>query len=152
LAYFRQVSHEAGWILPIYYYLDLAGKTRKEAVSALRSSKIAKPKVRAEMIKLLNGKRSLYIRLGGHRASTFTRILNNPAFEVSDLKQAKAVCSALTGMTDAHSSSFDHFRTLLGQCFALWEASDGDRDLLACVRRAASRLDEVEFGTKVSPG
>jgi hypothetical protein len=151
-AYFRQVSHEAGWILPIYYYLNLAGKTQKEAASALRSSKIAKPKVRAELIKLLNGKRSLYSRLGGHRASTFTRILNNSASEVSDLKQAKAVCSALTGMTDAHASSFDHFHALLGQCFALWEASDGDRDLLACIRRAASRLDEVEFGPKVLAG
>ncbi len=152
IAYFRQVSHEAGWILPIFYYLDLASKTRKEAVGALRSSKIAKPKARNELIKLLNGKRSLLVKFGGSRASLFAQLVSNPTFAISDATQAKAVCSALTGMTDADFASFEHFHALIGKCFALWEASDGDRDLLACIRRAASRLDEVEFGPKVLAG
>lgn len=148
-AYFRQVSHEAGWISPIFYYLHLAGKPRKEAASALRSNKNAKPKCRAELIKLLTGKRSLYAKLGGNRSATFNRIVSTPTLEVTDLRQAKTICSALTGMTEADAGSFDQFHSLLGQCLKLWEASEGDRELLAYIRRAASRLDEVEYGPKV---
>lgn len=151
-AYFRQVSHEAGWISPMFYYLHLAGKTRKEAASALRANKNAKPKCRAELIKLLNGKRSLYTKLGGNRSATFNRIVNTPNLEVRDLKHAKTICSALTGMTEGDASRFDQFHSLLGQCLKLWEASEGDRDLLACIRRAASRLDEVEYGPHVPAG
>ncbi|MCW1383922.1 ATP-binding protein [Novosphingobium sp. KCTC 2891] len=151
-AYFRQVSHEAGWISPVFYYLHLAGKTRKEAASALRSNKNAKPKCRAELIKLLNGKRTLHAKLGGNRLTTFNRIVSTPNLEVSDLSQAKAICLALTGMTEADADTFDQFHSLLGECLKLWEASDGDRELLTCIRRAASRLDEVEYGPKVPTG
>ena len=150
-AYFRQVSHEAGWISPVFYYLHLAGKTRKEAVSALRANKNAKPKCRDELIKLLTGKRSLYSKLGGNRSTTFNRIVNTPNLEVGDLKQAKAICSALTGMTEADAGCFDQFHSLLSQCLKLWEASENDRDLLGCIRRAASRLDEVEYGPQAPP-
>lgn len=149
-AYFRQVSHEVGWVSPIFYYLRMAGKTRKEAITALRSNKNAKPKCRTELIKLLTGKRSLYAKLGGNRSATFNRIVSTPALEVTDLRQAKTICSALTGMTDADAGFFDQFHSLLAQCLTLWETSEGDRDLLACIRRAASRLDEVEYGTKVA--
>ncbi len=151
-AYFRQVSHEAGWVSPIFYYLHLAGKTRKEAASTLRANKNAKPKCRAELIKLLNGKRSLYAKLGGNRLTTFNRIVTKANFEVSDLRQAKAICSALTGMTTADAGCFDQFHLLLSHCLKLWEASEGDRDLLSCIRRAASRLDEVEYGPQVPSG
>lgn len=148
-AYFRQVSHEAGWISPIFYYLHLAGKTRKEAASALRSNKNAKPKCRAELIKLLDGKRSLYSKLGGNRSATFNWIMNSPALQVTDAWQAKKICSAMTGMTEDHAGFFDQFHSLLAQCLKLWEASEGDRELLSYIRRAASRLDEVEFGPLV---
>jgi hypothetical protein len=146
------VSHEIGWIAPVFYYLHMAGKTRKEAISALRANKNAKPKSRTELIKLLTGKRSLYAKLGESRFVTFNRIVGTPNVEISDLRQAKAVCSALTGMTEADSAFFDRFYSLLAQCLTLWEASDGDRDLLAYIRRAASRLDEVEYGAKVPTG
>jgi hypothetical protein len=149
-AYFRQVSHEAGWISPVFYYLHLAGKSRKEAASALRSNKNAKPKCRAELIKLLNGKRTLYAKLGGNRSATFNRIVTTPNLEISDFRQAKAICSALTGMTEADAGAFGLFHSLLSQCLTLWEASDGDRELLTYIRRAASRLDEVEYGPQVS--
>lgn len=148
-AYFRQVSHETGWISPVFYYLHLAGKTRKEAASVLRASKNAKPKCRAELTKLLAGKRSLYSKLGGNRSIMFNRILTTPNLNISDLGQAKAICSALTGMTEADAGGFDQFHSLLSQCLKLWEASEGDRDLLAYIRRAASRLDEVEYGPRV---
>ena len=32
---------------------------------------------------------------------------------------------------------------------AVWETSDGDRDLLSYIRRASARLDELEYGTLV---
>lgn len=147
-AYFRQVSHETGWISPVFYYLHLAGKTRKEAASALRASKNAKPKCREELIKLLAGKRSLYSKLGGNRSNIFSRIVTTPNLEITDSRQAIAICSALTGMTEADAGCFDHFHSLLSQCLRLWETSDGDRDLLASIRRAASRLDEVEYGSQ----
>jgi len=149
LAYFRQVGHEAGYTLPIFYYLHLAGTNRKEAVAALRGSKVAKPKSRDEITKLLNGRRSLYQKLGGRRLPMFNRIVEIPPSEITSLKQAKDVCSALTGIKDAHSSSFDAFHTVLGKCLDLWDQSDGDRDLLSYIRRAAARLDEVEYGPKV---
>uniref|UniRef100_UPI0024AC928C ATP-binding protein n=1 Tax=unclassified Sphingopyxis TaxID=2614943 RepID=UPI0024AC928C len=128
-AYFRQISHEAGWISPVFYYLHLAGKTRKEAAGALRASKNAKPKCREELIKLLAGKRSLYSKLGGNRSNTFGRIVTTPNLEVIDSRQAKAICLALTGMTEADAGCFDQFHSLLSQCLRLWENSDGDREL-----------------------
>lgn len=152
LAYFRQVGHEAGYTLPIFYYLHSAGTNRKEAVAALRGSKVAKPKSRDEITKLLNGRRSLYQKLGGRRLPMFNRIVESPPSEITSLKQAKDVCSALTGMKDAHSASFDAFHAVLGKCLDLWDQSDGDRDLLGYIRRAAARLDEVEYGPKVEKG
>jgi len=149
LSYFSQVSHEAGWILPIFYYLHLAGQSRKGAVAALKASKIAKPKTRDELIKLLNGKRTLYSRLGGHRGATFNHIIDTRNISISTERQAKEVCSALTGMGQSDRTSFDLFHDLLGASLAVWEASDGDRDLLGYIRRAVSRLDELEYGTLV---
>ncbi|WP_158213890.1 helix-turn-helix domain-containing protein [Sphingopyxis bauzanensis] len=149
LSYFSQVSHEAGWILPIFYYLHLAGQSRKGAVAALQASKIAKPKTRDELIKLLNGKRTLYSRLGGHRGAAFNHITHTRNISISTERQAKEVCSALTGMGETDRTSFDLFHDLLGSSLAVWEASDGDRDLLGYIRRAASRLDELEYGALV---
>ncbi|WP_137752907.1 ATP-binding protein [Sphingopyxis sp. L1A2A] len=149
LSYFSQVSHEAGWILPIFYYLHLAGQSRKGAVAALKASKIAKPKTRDELIKLLNAKRTLYSRLGGHRGAAFNHIIHTRNISISTERQAKEVCSALTGMGESDRTSFDLFHDLLGASLAVWEASDGDRNLLGYIRRAASRLDELEYGALI---
>ena len=149
LSYFSQVSHEAGWILPIFYYLHLAGQTRKGAMTALKASKIAKPKTRDELVKLLNGKRTLYSKLGGNRRATFNRIVNTRDIQITTSHHAKEICSALTGVGEADRGSFDHFHDLLRMSLAGWEASDGDRDLLSYIRRASARLDELEYGTLV---
>lgn len=151
LSYFGQVSHEAGWILPVFYYLYLAGQTRKGAVTALKISKIAKPKTRDELIKLLNGKRSLFSKPGGHRGATLSRIRATNDIQISTSQEAKEVCSALAGMEEADRKSFDHFHNLLRMSLAVWEAGEGDRNLLSYIRRAAARLDELEYGALV-PG
>jgi hypothetical protein len=152
LSYFGQVSHEAGWILPIFYYLHLAGQTRKGAITSLKASKIAKPKTRDELVKLLNGERTLFSKLGGNRGATFNRIRTTPDIQISTSRQAKEICSALTGMWEADQGSFDHFHGLLGMSLAVWESGDGDRDLLGYIRRAATRLDELEYGASVPDG
>ena len=149
LSYFSQVSHEAGWILPIFYYLHLAGQTRKGAMTALKASKIAKPKTRDELVKLLNSKRTLYSKLGGNRSATFNRIVNTRDIQITTSHQAKEICSALTGVGEADRGSFDHFHDLLRMSLAVWDTSDGDRDLLSYIRRASARLDELEYGTLV---
>lgn len=149
LAYFCQVSHEQAYTLPIFYYLQQAGHSRKTAITQLKLHKSAKTQSRNELVNLLTGKRTLFAKLGGHRSATFNQIVNTPTLDVTDLRQAKTICSALTGMTEADAGAFDHFHSLLSQCLKFWDANPGDRDLLARIRRAASRLDEVEYGPKV---
>jgi hypothetical protein len=149
LSYFSQASHEQGWIFPIFYYLHLAGQSRKGAITALKASKIAKPKARDELIKLLSGRRTLYSKLGGQRGATFNHIRNTRELEISTPRYAKTICSALTGMWEVDSGSFDHFHDLLSKSLAVWEAGSGDSDLLGYIRRAAARLDELEYGVLV---
>ncbi|BBD98447.1 ATP-binding protein [Sphingobium amiense] len=149
LSYFKQVSHEQGYTLPIFYYLHLAGQSRKEAAATLRSYKNARENSRVEITKLLNGKRTLHLKLGSTRGATFNRIYNDPETTIATYQQAKDVCSALTGMWEADAPKFDHFHSLLQMSLAVWEASDNDRDLLGYIRRAASRLDELEYGALV---
>lgn len=149
LSYFKQVSHEQGYTLPIFYYLHLAGQSRKEAAATLRSYKNARDSSRAEIIKLLNGKRTLYSKLGGMRGSTFNRICYEKDIRLTTAREAKDICSALTGMWEADSSKFDQFHGLLQTALGIWEASDGDKNLLGYIRRAATRLDEIEYGPLV---
>ena len=149
LSYFSQVSHEAGWILPIFYYLHLAGQTRQGALNTLKSSKIAKRKAREELVKLLNGKRSLYEKLGESRGVILQRILNSDNLEIKTQHQVKQVCSALTGLNEEHRSIFDSIHSILQMSLAVWEACDGDPDLLGYIRRASARLDELEYGVLV---
>jgi len=149
LSYFSQVSHEAGWILPIFYYLHLAGQSRKGAMTALKASKISKPKTRDELVKLLNGKRTLYSKLGGNRSATFNRITNTRDIQITTSQQAREICSALSGVVESDRASFDHFHDLLRMSLVVWEKSDGDRDLLSYIRRASARLDELEYGALV---
>lgn len=149
LSYFKQVSHEQGWTLPIFYYLNQAGQSRKEAVATLRSYRNARENSRAAIIKLLDGKRTFFSKLGGARWVTFNRIKNSEILTVTNPDQAKAVCSALAGMSDDHQSNFQHFHDLLQMSLAVWDRTEGDRKLLAYIRRAAARLDELEFGPLV---
>lgn len=149
LSYFKQVSHEQGYTLPVFYYLHLAGQTRKEALATLRSYKNARAHSRAEIIKLLSGKRTLYSRLGPTRGATFNRICGSASVTISTPRQAKAICSALTGMWEADVSRIDGFHEILRSCLAIWDANESDNDLLAHIRRAAARLDELEFGPSV---
>lgn len=151
LSYFKQVSHEQAYTLPIFYYLHLAGQTRKEAVATLRSYKNARAHSRAEIIKLMSGKRTLYSRLGPTRGATFNRICDPENITVSTPRQAKATCSALTGMRDSDLPRFDYFHELLRLCLNVWDVNESDSDLLGHIRRAAARLDELEFGPLVQP-
>jgi hypothetical protein len=149
LSYFKQVSHEQAYTLPIFYYLHLAGQTRAEAEATLRSYKNARVHSRAEMMKLLSGKRTLYSRLGPTRGATFNQILGSERVLIKNPKQAKAICSALTGMQAAHASYIERFHEMLSECLDIWDANHGDSNLLAEIRRAAARLDELEFGPEV---
>ena len=149
LAYFSQASHEQGWILPIFYYLHLAGQTRKGAITSLRSSKHAKPKTRAEFIKLLQGKRSVFEKPGGKRLTTLQEIRDGQVGAVSELEQANEMAYALSGIVADDAERFDEIHDLLSQCRTVWEAKDGDTILLARIRRAAARLDELEYGILV---
>lgn len=149
LSYFKQVSHEQAYTLPIFYYLHLAGQSRKDAVAALRANKNARSHSRDELIKLINGRRTLHTKLGGTRGATFNSICNNKNAQISTVRQAKDICSALTGMRESDKLNFDHFHSLLQKSLTLWEAGDGDADLLGYIRRAAARLDEIEYGELV---
>ncbi|MEN3971666.1 ATP-binding protein [Sphingomicrobium sp. XHP0235] len=149
LSYFKQVSHEQGFTLPIFYYLHLAGQTRTEAIATLKAYKNARTDSRAGLINLLAGERTLHSKLGGHRGATFNRIRNASKVTISSPREAKEICSALTGMWDADAAHFDHFRDLLRASLAIWDERENDRNLLGYIRRAAARLDEVEFGPLV---
>jgi Putative DNA-binding domain len=149
LSYFKQVSHEQGYTLPIFYYLHLAGQSRKEAAATLRSYKNARENSRVEIVKLLTGRRTLHSKLGGTRGATFNRVYNDPETMITAPRQARDICSALTGMWESDAPKIDHFHNLLQMSLAVWEANDGDKDLLAYIRRAAARLDEIEYGALV---
>ena len=149
LAYFKQVSHEQAYTLPIFYYLHSAGLSRKEAAATLRTYKNARESSRIAIVKLLSGKRTMHAKLGGHRGATFNRVSNAEVSAIETVRQAKDVCSALTGMRSADSSKFDRFHHLLQMSLAVWDATENDKDLLAYIRRAAARLDELEYGSMV---
>ena len=150
LSYFKQVSREQAYTLPIFYYLNLAGQSRKEAVSTLLSYKNARDQSRNAIIKLLNRQRSYYSKLGGTRGATFDRMTNTKLVSIATSIDVKDVCSAMTGMQETDSGQFQYFHDLLQISMDVWEAGDGDKDLLACIRRAAARLDEMEYGPAVT--
>ena len=149
LSYFKQVSHEQGFTLPIFYYLHLAGQTRTEAMATLRAYKNARNDARAGLTKLLAGKRTLYAKLGGNRSATFDQLRSSKKTSINSLQEAKEICSALTGIWEADSAHYERFREMLRSSLVLWEDSDSDRALLGYIRRAAARLDEVMYGPLV---
>ncbi|MDR6512791.1 hypothetical protein J2792_003678 [Novosphingobium capsulatum] len=149
LSYFSQASHEQGWILPIFYYLHLAGQTRKGAINSLKNSKHAKPKTRMEFNKLLQGKRSIFEKPGGKRLSTLQEIRSGGPIAIADLHRANEIAAALSCITADDCTRFDEIHELLNQCRTAWETMDGGATLLARIRRAAARLDELEYGPLV---
>jgi hypothetical protein len=146
LAYVRQASHENSFLLPIFYYLHLAGETRQGAIASLRANKGAKPKTRTELIKRLQGTRTLYHPARGNRLATLEFIRAGGFTSLPDKATASRVLDALTGLESTDTKTFDHANDLLSQSLDLW---DGDRTLLFHLRRAASRLDELIYGPLV---
>lgn len=147
LAYVRQASHENSFLLPIFYYLHLAGQTRAGAIASLKAHKDAKPKTRNEIVKRLQGKRTLFDQARGKRLSVLTDIRFGTLKEVKTQQEAVRALSALTGLKDDDSEAFELANDLLRQALDLW---DGDRDFLGHLRRAASRLDELIYGPLVA--
>lgn len=150
LSYFKQVSHEQAYTLPIFYYLHLAGQSRKEAVATLRTYKNARDNSRTEIVRLLNRDRTLRVKLGSTRAAKFNHIMDRSDTEILSPQQAREACSALTGMDVCDKRNFDYFHNILQRSLNIWELSDDDKVLLGYIRRAASRLDELEYGSLVS--
>jgi hypothetical protein len=146
LAYFRQASHENSFLLPIFYYLHLAGETRQGAIASLKANKGAKPKTRTELVKRLQGARNLYSRARGNRLATLEFVRAGGYASLSDKATASRVLDALTGLENTDTKTFEHANDLLSQALDLW---DGDRTLLFHLRRAASRLDELIYGPLV---
>jgi hypothetical protein len=142
-------SESAGWILPIFYYLHLAGQSRNGAINSLKSNKHAKPKTRTEFNKLLQGKRSIFEKSGGKRLTTLHEIRAGGVAAISELDRANEIAHALSGITAEDETRFGEIHELLNQCRAVWETRDGDATLLARIRRAAARLDELEYGPLV---
>lgn len=149
LAYFGQVSHEQGWILPVFFYLHLAGASRKNAIEALKSSKHAKPKTRHELTRLLTGKRSLFQKAGGARLEALSKFRAGETASITGLSDAHSVADALSGISEDDARMFDQVHNLLSQCRMQWEAIDDGKSLLSKIRRAAARLDELEYGPMV---
>jgi hypothetical protein len=147
LAYVRQASHENSFLLPIFYYLHLAGETREGAIASLKTHRDAKPKTRDEIIRRLQGKRTLYHEAGGKRLLSLHEIRSGSLQALKSKAGATTALDALTGLVEADTEAFGVANELLRQALDLW---DGDRDMLASLRRAASRLDELIYGPLVA--
>jgi hypothetical protein len=146
LAYVRQASHEQTFLLPIFYYLHLAGQSREGAVADLKAHRNAKPNTAKEIIRRLKGQRTLFARAGGKRLVTLNQIREQVVGELSTVARAKAVMDAMTGLKEADSGIFDYANGLVIQALELW---DQDRSLVSYLRKAASRLDELIYGPQV---
>lgn len=146
LAYVRQASHEQSFLLPIFYYLHLAGQSREGAVADLKGHRNAKPNTATEIIRRLKGQRTLFARAGGKRLMTLNQIREQAVDEITTVARAKAVMNAMTGLKEADSSIFEYANGLVLQALELW---DQDRSLISYLRKAASRLDELIYGPQV---
>jgi hypothetical protein len=149
LAYVRQASHEQSWLLPIFYYLDLAGQTRSDAIKTLERHRNAKPKTRQEMIARIAGRSSLYLPAGGKRMETLRSITSRAVGGISNQLAAKAVADAVQGIPATADVDTDYIHDLLQKVLEEWERHPHDRVLLSALRRASAYLDEIEFGPRV---
>lgn len=146
LAYFRQASHEQTFLLPIFYYLHLAGQSREGAVADLKAHRNAKPNTAKEIIRRLKRQRTLFAKAGGKRLTTLNLIREQAVGEMTTVARAKAVMDAMTGLKEADSNIFDYANGLVIQALEFWAE---DRSLISYTRKAASRLDELIYGPQV---
>lgn len=146
LAYVRQASHEQTFLLPIFYYLHLAGQSREGAVADLKAHRNAKPNTAKEIIRRLKRQRTLFAKAGGKRLTTLNQIREQAVEEMTTVARAKAVMDAMTGLKEADSNIFDYANGLVIQVLEFWAE---DRSLISYIRKAASRLDELIYGPQV---
>jgi len=146
LAYVRQASHEQSFLLPIFYYLHLAGQSREGATADLQAHRNAKPNTAKEIIRRLKRERSLFAKAGGKRLMTLNQIRAQAIGDISTVAQVKVVMDAMTGLKDADANIFDYANGLVIQSLELWAE---DRNLISYLRKAASRLDELIYGPQV---
>ncbi|MDR6114493.1 MULTISPECIES: ATP-binding protein [unclassified Sphingomonas] len=147
LSYVRQASHENSYLLPIFYYLHLAGETRAGAIASLRRHREAKPKTRDEIIKRLQGTRTLFDQARAKRLAVLNDIRLGNLAGVTTPAEAVAMLGALTGLRGDDAQTYELANELLRQALNLWS---GDRAFLSHLRRAASRLDELVYGPLVT--
>lgn len=146
LAYVRQASHEQSFLLPVFYYLQLAGQSREGAIADLKAHRNAKPNTAKEMIRRLKRQRTLFAKAAGKRLMRLDEIRELAVGEITTVAQAKAVMDAMTALEEADSDIFDYANGLVVQSLELWA---DDRGLGSYLRKAASRLDELIYGPKV---
>lgn len=147
LAYLRQTSHEASFLLPIFYYLSLAGQTRSGAIASIQKYKGAKKKTKEEIVRRLSGKRGLFSEARGARLALLDEIRDGKILSLGDANHQAEVLRALTGLTTSDQHVLEIANGLVLEALNAW---DGDRTILGDIRRAASRIDELVFGPLVS--
>ena len=145
-AYVRQASHEQSFLLPLFYYLHLAGQSREGAIADLQAHRNAKPNTSKEIIRRLKRQRTLFAAAGGKRLITLNQIREQAVGDITNVARAKAVMDAMTGLKEADSSIFDYANGLVILALELWAE---DRSLISYIRKAASRLDELIYGPQV---
>lgn len=146
LAYVRQASHEQTFLLPLFYYLHLAGQSREGAVADLKGHRNAKPNTAKEIIRRLQHQRTLFAAAGGKRLCILNQIREQAVGDMNTVASAKAVMDAMTGLKVADSNIFDYANGLVIQALEFWTE---DRSLISYIRKAASRLDELIYGPQV---
>ena len=146
LAYVRQASHEQTFLLPLFYYLHLAGQSREGAIADLKAHGNAKPNTAKEIIRRLNGQRTLFAAAGGKRLMTLNQIREQAIAQITSVTQAKSAMDAITGLEESDSSVLDYANDLVNQAMEFWPV---DRTLVSLLRKAASRLDELIYGPQV---
>lgn len=146
LAYVRQASHEQSFLLPVFYYLHLAGQTRGEAIVALRAHRNAKPNTVKEIIRRLQRERTMFVKAGGMRLRRLNQIRERAVGQIATSARAKEVMDAMTGLKEADADVLEYANELVGQCLEFWA---DDRNLVTFIRKAASRLDELAYGPLV---
>ncbi|MCM0032075.1 AlbA family DNA-binding domain-containing protein [Sandarakinorhabdus limnophila] len=147
LAYVRQASHEQSFLLPLFYYLHLAGQSREGAIADLQAHRNAKPNTAKEIVRRLKRQRTLFVAAGGKRLATLNQIREQSVGEIKSASQAKAVMDAITGIAEGDSEIFEYANGLVNQALEFWGT---DRSLVSYLRKAASRLDELVYGPQVA--
>ncbi len=146
LAYVRQASREQSFLLPIFYYLHIAGQTLEDGIAELGAHRNAKPNTAKQMIARLKGERTLFAEASGDRLKMLQQIRNHSVDEIKSVEQAKSAMGAITGLTAVDADVFDYANQLVIQAMEFWPE---DRSLVSLLRKAASRLDELIYGPPV---